>query len=99
MNRRSFMALAGTIAAACISTGALAQATSWPDKPVKVIVPYAAGGASDAIARPWCEELSKAFGQQFVIENRGGASGMIGIEATTKAAPDGYTLVMTPNHR
>ena len=70
---------------------------AWPDKPVKVIVPYAAGGATDAIARPWARSLSKAFGQQFVIENRGGASGMIGVEAVVKAAPDGYTLIMTPN--
>lgn len=76
---------------------ARAQAATWPDKPVRVIVPYAAGGATDAIARPWSDALSKAFGQQFVVENRGGASGMIGVEATVKAAPDGYTLIMTPN--
>ena len=60
-------------------------------------MPYAAGGATDAIARPWAEALSQAFGQQFVVENRGGASGMIGVEALVKSAPDGYTLIMTPN--
>lgn len=99
MLRRAFcmqiVAAAGF--AAAVSTTALAQATNWPDRPVRVIVPYAAGGATDAIARPWSEELSKAFGQQFVVENRGGASGMIGVEATAKSAPDGYTLIMTPN--
>jgi tripartite-type tricarboxylate transporter receptor subunit TctC len=76
---------------------ALAQAANWPDKPVKVIVPYAPGGASDLIARPWADKLTQAFGQQFVVENRGGASGMIGLESVAKAAPDGYTIVMTPN--
>ncbi len=95
VRRREAVALA----AAAILSGftSVAVAQTWPDKPVKVIVPYAAGGASDAIARPWSEELSKAFGQQFVVENRGGASGMIGVEALVKAAPDGYTLIMTPN--
>jgi tripartite-type tricarboxylate transporter receptor subunit TctC len=74
-----------------------AASQGWPDRPVKVIVPYAAGGATDAIARPWSEELSKALGQQFVVENRGGASGMIGMEALVKSPPDGYTLIMSPN--
>ena len=69
---RCFIALAGGAIAACVSTSALAQATSWPERTVRVIVPFAAGGATDAIARPWNDELSKAFGQQFVVENRGG---------------------------
>jgi tripartite-type tricarboxylate transporter receptor subunit TctC len=79
-------------------TPALTQdlAKSWPDRPVKLIVPYAPGGATDLIGRPWAEKLSQAFGQQFVIENRGGAAGMIGTEAASKAAPDGYTLLFTP---
>ena len=76
---------------------ALRAAQSWPDKPVKLILPYAPGGATDLIGRPWAEKLSQAFGQQFVIENRGGAGGMIGTEAASKAAPDGYTLLLTPN--
>lgn len=94
--RRIGAFLSGIIVAVLASSGAT-QAQNWPDRPVKVIVPYAAGGATDAIARPWAEELSKAFGQQFVIENRGGASGMIGVEALVKSPPDGYTLIMTPN--
>jgi tripartite-type tricarboxylate transporter receptor subunit TctC len=98
MNRRRLLVTAacGVVAARLISAEASAQG-SWPDRPVKVIVPYAAGGATDAIARPWADELSKAFGQPFVIENRGGASGMIGMEALVKSPPDGYTLIMTPN--
>ncbi len=94
MRRREFLAAA----AATITSPAVARAqAAWPDKTVKVVVPYAAGGGSDAVARPWCEELSKAFGQQFVVENRGGASGMIGVEAMVKSPPDGTTLLMTPN--
>jgi tripartite-type tricarboxylate transporter receptor subunit TctC len=64
---------------------------------VKVILPYAPGGATDAIGRPWADKLSQAFGQQFVIENRGGAGGMIGAEAAAKSPPDGYTFFLTPN--
>ncbi|MGE0700086.1 MAG: Bug family tripartite tricarboxylate transporter substrate binding protein [Hyphomicrobiaceae bacterium] len=98
MIRRTFMTLAAMLAASVwLPEKSAAQADKWPDRPVRVIVPYAAGGATDAIARPWAEELSKAFGQQFVIENRGGASGMIGMEALVKSAPDGYTLIMSPN--
>lgn len=73
-----------------------AQAQGWPDKPVKLILPYAPGGATDLIGRPWAEKLSHAFGQQFVIENRGGAGGMIGTEAAAKAPPDGYTFLLNP---
>lgn len=72
-------------------------AQGWPDRPVKIIMPYAPGGAGDAIARPWAEALTRAFNQQFVVENRGGASGTIGVEAAVKSAPDGYTLLISPN--
>ena len=67
------------------------------DKPVKLILPYAPGGGTDLIGRPWAERLAQSFGQQFVIENRGGAGGMIGTEAAAKAQPDGYTFLLTPN--
>lgn len=79
------------------TTAPRAQAQTWPERPVKIILPYAPGGATDAIGRPWAERLSQAFGQQFVIENRGGASGMIGVEAAVKSPPDGYTFLLTPN--
>ena len=97
MRRREFLRLAsGTVALgtpALMSSAPRAQA-AWPDKPVKIIVPFAAGGGTDLVARPWAEKLSQAFGQQFIIENRGGASGLIGTEAVAKSAPDGYTFLV-----
>jgi tripartite-type tricarboxylate transporter receptor subunit TctC len=95
MHRRILLTVIAGATLALASQPAASQA--WPEHPVRVIVPYAAGGATDAIARPWADELSRAFGQQFVIENRGGASGMIGMEALVKSPPDGYTLIMSPN--
>jgi tripartite-type tricarboxylate transporter receptor subunit TctC len=92
--RREFL----SIAAGALASGAASRTSaqsSWPDKPVKVIVPFAAGGGTDVVARPWCDKLGQIFGQQFVVENRGGASGLIGTEAATKAAPDGYTLLIS----
>ena len=98
MRRREFIRLVGATLAAGVSTRHSARAQSWPDRAIKLIVPYAPGGATDLIARPWADKLSQAFGQQFVVENRGGASGMIGVEAASKAPPDGYTLLLTPNN-
>jgi tripartite-type tricarboxylate transporter receptor subunit TctC len=69
---------------------------TWPTKPVRVIVNFGPGGSSDNSMRPFAERLSRALGQQFVIENRGGASGALGIEAVMKSPPDGYTYVVTP---
>jgi putative tricarboxylic transport membrane protein len=97
MHRRAFLGLAGATLAAGFSKRVFAQAQGWPEKPVKLILPYAPGGATDLIGRPWSDKLTQAFGQQFVIENRGGAGGMIGTEAASKAAPDGYTFLLTPN--
>src|SRR5262245_11287877 len=98
MKRRDFLKAAGVAAFGGFSiTRASAQATAWPNKPVKLILPYAPGGATDIIGRPWSEKLSQAFGQPFVIENRGGAGGMIGTEAVSKSAPDGYTFLLTPS--
>lgn len=67
----------------------------WPSRPVKLIVPYAPGGAGDTIARPWAERLGQAFNATFVVENRGGAAGAIGTEAAAKSPPDGYTFLAT----
>ncbi len=97
MRRREFLGLAGAALATGFPKRAAAQAASWPEKAVRLILPYAPGGGTDLIGRPWAEKLSQAFGQQFVIENRGGAAGMIGTEAASKAAPDGYTFLLTPN--
>jgi tripartite-type tricarboxylate transporter receptor subunit TctC len=98
MKRREFLKLSGAAAIGGFSiTRASAQAATWPNKPVKLILPYAPGGATDLIGRPWAEKLSQALGQPFVIDNRGGASGAIGTEAAMKSAPDGYTFLLTPN--
>jgi tripartite-type tricarboxylate transporter receptor subunit TctC len=83
---------------ACVSVCvvSVAAAQNWPNKPVRVIVGYAPGGSTDNATRPFLEKLSVALGQQFVIENRSGASGAIGVETVVKAAPDGYTFLSTP---
>src|SRR5688572_15456238 len=76
-------------------TGAPATlAQQYPSKPVRVIVPFAPGGGSDITARQFSAKLSEYLGQQFVVENRGGAGGLIGMEATARAAADGYTIMM-----
>ena len=88
-----------TVLACClcwlgIMTPARAQTPAWPAKPVRMIVVAAPGGSLDNATRPLVEHLTKAFGQQFVVENRGGASGAIGAEVAVKSAPDGYTFVV-----
>lgn len=71
-----------------------ARAQSFPTKPVRILVPYAAGGAVDVLARTLGQSLSKTWGQQPVIENRPGAGGIIASQALTQSAPDGYTLIL-----
>jgi len=80
-------------AAALLGLTATAQ-TAWPNKPVKIIVPFAPGGTTDILARAVAPELSKAFGQPFIVENRTGAGGNVGADVVAKAAADGYTLLM-----
>jgi len=72
-----------------------ADAQTWPDKPVKIIVPYSAGGGTDLVARVTADRLGDALGQRFIVENRPGAGGMIGAEAVAKSPPDGYTLLVS----
>ncbi|MEI8034323.1 MAG: tripartite tricarboxylate transporter substrate binding protein [Betaproteobacteria bacterium] len=66
----------------------------YPHKSVRVVVPFGPGGGSDITARMFSQKLSEAFNQQFVVDNRGGAGGLIGMEITAKSQPDGYTLMM-----
>lgn len=88
-----------TGAAMLVAAGAFfvsaANAGSYPDRPIRMIVPYAAGGSTDNVARIVGARLSETLGQSVVIENRGGAGGKIGIDMVAKAAPDGYTLLFT----
>ncbi|MBS0292227.1 MAG: tripartite tricarboxylate transporter substrate binding protein [Proteobacteria bacterium] len=72
-----------------------AQAQVWPDRPVRVVVPFPASGATDLVARVLTQRVSQDLGQQFVVENRPGAGGTIGAAEAAKAAPDGYTLLLT----
>jgi tripartite-type tricarboxylate transporter receptor subunit TctC len=87
-----------TIAAACaalIGLGGVAAAQDYPSRPVKIVVPFPAGGSNDIIARILAQKLSERMGQQFVVENRGGAGGNIGAEAVASSEPDGYTLLLS----
>lgn len=97
MYRRYFLQAAVAAGTALTLSGSPLLADDWPSKPVKIIVPFAAGGATDLLARPWAEWLGKAYNQQFIIENRGGASGLIGMEAAFRAPPDGYTFFFSSN--
>ena len=86
-----------TLAAALLAAlPALAQ--DWPAKTVKMIVPFPPGGGTDTVARPLAAKLSQLLGQQFVIENRGGAGGTIGAAVAAKSAPDGYTVLLYSVH-
>src|SRR5215831_1461293 len=75
----------------------LARAQAWPAHPVKLVVPFPAGSATDQVARLAGAELQAAFGQPFVVENKAGAQGAIAAAEVAKAAPDGYTLLVTTN--
>jgi tripartite-type tricarboxylate transporter receptor subunit TctC len=90
------LALALGIASALLPSSAYAQ--TWPTKPVRLIVPFPAGGGTDAFARPLAAKLSQALGQQFYIDNRGGAGGTIGADILAKSPPDGYNFLVGAVH-
>jgi tripartite-type tricarboxylate transporter receptor subunit TctC len=93
MKRQSFL-LAAASAALLAFGGGATQAQTWPSKPVKIVVPFPAGGATDVISRALGQRLAAEFGQPFVIENKPGAASAIGAELVARSAPDGYTLLM-----
>jgi len=88
------LAVPAAIALAGALTATPLHAQHYPNKVVRVIVPFAPGGGSDLTARQFSQKLSEYLGQQFVVDNRGGAGGLIGMEMTAKATPDGYTIMM-----
>jgi tripartite-type tricarboxylate transporter receptor subunit TctC len=91
---RSFLLAFGLASTAVLTP---AQAQSYPAKPVRIIVPFAAGGPADVYARFMAQRLQDALGQSFVVDNRPGAGSVIGTDAAAKSAPDGYTLLLMSN--
>jgi tripartite-type tricarboxylate transporter receptor subunit TctC len=90
----AFVAGAAIAFSAVLSLSGFAGAQSYPTRPVRIIIPYGAGGIADVTMRMVAEKLSEKLGQQFIIDNRPGAAGIIGIKAAISSPPDGYTLVM-----
>src|SRR6476646_2986023 len=92
ISRRSMLRAAGTLAAVCATPAWAQRDAVWPDRPVRLIVPYPAGGSTDVLFRILAERLQDKLGQPFVVENRPGASGNVGIDAVAKSPPDGYMI-------
>src|SRR5215204_5847108 len=93
MKRRVLLTAAAAVASLAMPFSVMAQA--YPTKPITMIVPFAAGGPTDALARVLGQRMSEALGQTIVIDNIGGAGGTIGVNKAAKATPDGYTLLFT----
>jgi tripartite-type tricarboxylate transporter receptor subunit TctC len=85
---------AATLIALCLSASAEVAAQTWPVRPIRIVVPFAAGGATDAIARTLGNSLTESLGQTMVIDNKPGAGGALGADLVAKATPDGYTVLM-----
>lgn len=92
MKRRLLLALAPMLAC----TPLLAHADSWPDRPIRMVVPFSPGGPADLLGRIAAQAITESLGQTVVVENKPGAAGNIGVDAVAKAAPDGYTLGVVP---
>jgi tripartite-type tricarboxylate transporter receptor subunit TctC len=93
MNRRTLL---GALALAPLSRAAIAQ-TGWPARPVRIVVPFSPGAFTDISARLLAQEMTEQIGQQVIVENRVGAGGTLGVNSVVRAAPDGYTLLLTDN--
>jgi len=92
ISRRSLLRAASTVTALFATPAWAQRAAVWPDRPVRLIVPYPAGGSTDVLFRLLAERLQDKLNQPFVVENRAGASGNVGIDAVAKSAPDGYMI-------
>jgi tripartite-type tricarboxylate transporter receptor subunit TctC len=92
--RRRLLASASIFCAAGLLPMASFAQAAWPAKPVRIVVPFAAGGTTDILARAVAQELTRSMGQSFIVDNKPGAGGNIGADLVAKAAPDGYTLLM-----
>jgi tripartite-type tricarboxylate transporter receptor subunit TctC len=90
MSRAHAVIFAGLVAVACVDPS---HGQSWPQKPIKIMLPFAVGGSGDIVARIIAPRLGEGLGQQIIVDNRPGASGAIATEAVARAAPDGYTLL------
>ena len=90
----SYFALFFVVLANPLLTNQAFAQSAWPVKPVRIVVPFAPGGTTDILARAMATELTKSFGQSFIVENRAGAGGNVGADAVAKSAPDGYTILM-----
>ena len=90
--RRALILSGGALAAPMIASGIARAQNDWPNRPVKYVVVFPAGGPTDTLSRIVCQELSELTGQQFIIENRAGSGGNIGADFIAKSAPDGYTI-------
>jgi tripartite-type tricarboxylate transporter receptor subunit TctC len=93
IDRRLFLSRSTTL---CIAAALPVWAQSpWPARPIRVVIPYAAGGITDSVGRRLIDQMAQALGQPMVVENKGGAGGAVGMAEVLKAAPDGYTLALT----
>jgi tripartite-type tricarboxylate transporter receptor subunit TctC len=92
-----FLRLAGALLCGGLALAGPALAQTYPNKPIKAIVPFAAGSATDQIGRAFAQKMTESLGQPIVIENKAGVNGMLGADAVAKAAPDGYTLMVGTN--
>lgn len=95
LNRRSFVAATLAVAATPAAAQTSGQAAPWPSKPIKLVVPYAPGGTTDVVARMVAEYLGQRLGQNIIVDNKPGKGAMVGTAIVAKAAPDGYTLLMS----
>jgi len=93
LGRRHFITATGGLAG--LAAPGLAHAQNWPDRPVRIVVPFTPGGSNDAMARPLAEKLQARFRQPFVVENRPGAGSAVGVNLVAQSAPDGHTLMVT----